>query len=113
MTELLDPAAVLVDAPEVELVSEPAEPAHTPGLFRRIGQAIIRRPLQWVDRPWTLERVVQTVTAFVFLLVAAIITLNVVHWDLVTTNNTPTGGDIEYADELTLTSALTNRKELA
>ncbi len=94
MTELFDPAAVLVSAPEVEFAGEPAAPARAPGVFRRSWQSIIRRPLNWIDRPWTLERVVQTVTAFVFLLVAAIITLNVVHWDLVTTNNTPTGGDM-------------------
>ena len=97
MTEPFEPAAVLVDAPTDEYVGEPVEavePAEAAGFFRRTGQAIVRRPLSWIDRPWTLERIVQTVTAFVFLLVAAIITLNVVHWDLVTANNTPTGGDM-------------------
>ena len=63
-------------------------------LFRRAGSALVRRPLAWIDAPWTFERVLRALTAFVFLLVAGIITLNVVHWDLVTASNTPTGGDM-------------------
>jgi 6-pyruvoyl-tetrahydropterin synthase related domain len=65
-----------------------------PRFFTRIGKAIVRRPLDWIDAPWTVQRVLRTVTAFLFLLVAGIITKNVVHWDLVTTSNTPTGGDM-------------------
>ncbi len=61
---------------------------------RRVGKVLVRRPLDWIDAPWTFERVVRALTAFVFLLVAGIITLNVVHWDLITTGNTPTGGDM-------------------
>ena len=63
-------------------------------LWRRIGSRIIRRPLAWVDAPWTLERALQSVTAALFLITTFFITRNVVHWDLVTTNNTPTGGDM-------------------
>jgi hypothetical protein len=70
------------------------DPGRTPAWPRRFGGAIVRRPLAWIDAPWTFERVVQALTAFVFLLVAGIITLNVVHWDLITTSNTPTGGDM-------------------
>jgi hypothetical protein len=61
---------------------------------QRLGRRIVRRPLDWVDAPWTVERIVKTFTAFFFLLVIGIITLNVVHWDLITRNNTPTGGDM-------------------
>ncbi len=62
--------------------------------FARRARAMVRRPLDWMDAPWTVERTIKTLTAFVFLLVTAIVLLNVVHWDLITTNNTPTGGDM-------------------
>ena len=73
----------------------PADPyGDTDPLWRRAGRRMVRRPLDWIDAPWTLQRIVRTATAFLFLVVAAVITLNVVHWDLITTNNTPTGGDM-------------------
>lgn len=75
-----------------------ADDSRRPGpfsaFFRRMGSAVVRRPLAWIDAPWTFERVVRALTAFIFLLVAGIVTLNVVHWDLITSNNTPTGGDM-------------------
>jgi hypothetical protein len=61
---------------------------------RALGRRLIRRPLDWIDAPWTLERAVKSFTAFFFLLVMFIITLNVVHWDLIVQTNTPTGGDM-------------------
>ena len=64
------------------------------GWLARSARRILRRPLNWIDAPWTLERTIKTLTAFSFLVVTAIITLNVVHWDLITTSNTPTGGDM-------------------
>ena len=63
-------------------------------VLARAGRRIIRRPLDWIDAPWTAQRIIRAVTAFVFLVVALVITTNVVHWDLITTNNTPTGGDM-------------------
>ncbi|MCU1367690.1 MAG: hypothetical protein JWN39_3329 [Ilumatobacteraceae bacterium] len=60
----------------------------------RAWRRIVRRPLDWIDAPWTAQRIVRTVTTFLFFVVALVITLNVVHWDLITTNNTPTGGDM-------------------
>ncbi len=60
----------------------------------RLGRRVIRRPLDWVDAPWTVERALRTITAFLFLLITGVILLNVVHWNLVTTDNTPTGGDM-------------------
>ena len=64
------------------------------GWLARSARRILRRPLNWIDAPWTLERTIKTLTAFSFLVATAIITLNVVHWDLITTSNTPTGGDM-------------------
>ncbi|CAB4800641.1 MAG: hypothetical protein F2735_05000 [Actinobacteria bacterium] len=65
-----------------------------PAPVSRLGRAIFGRAIDWIDAPWTFQRIVQALTAFVMLLVAGIITLNVVHWDLITSNNTPTGGDM-------------------
>src|SRR4051812_22145339 len=62
-------AAVASDAPSGSWFSRKASAA---------GRRIIRRPLDWIDAPWTVERIVRTLTTFLFLFVAAIITLNVV-----------------------------------
>ncbi|MUH51300.1 MAG: hypothetical protein F2789_08820, partial [Actinobacteria bacterium] len=109
MTEPFEPAEsdssvivpldlALVDAPvadeNVVMVDVATEHEAPVGAMRRAIRALVRRPLNWIDTPWTFERVVRTGTAFVFLLVIFIITLNVMHWDLITTNNTPTGGDM-------------------
>src|SRR5262249_46352453 len=61
---------------------------------RSAGRRIVRRPLAWIDAPWTVERIIKVFTAFFFLVVTLVITLNVIHWDLVLQNNTPTGGDM-------------------
>lgn len=83
-------------SPDARLeASSTSAPASTrDSLLRRMSRRIVRRPLDWIDAPWTLQRIVRTATAFLFLVIAAVITLNVVHWNLVTANNTPTGGDM-------------------
>ncbi len=116
MTHVFEPTDLAPEPPETEPTAEPVPlepvavpatdeavdstaPAQGPGrpagsLVARAGRRIIRRPLDWIDAPWTAQRIIRTVTAFVFLVVALVITMNVVHWDLVTTDNTPTGGDM-------------------
>jgi len=64
------------------------------GFWVRVGRRIVRRPMDWIDAPWTVQRLIRTLTAALFLVVAGIITSNVVHWDLILQNNTPTGGDM-------------------
>ena len=61
---------------------------------RRIGRRIIRRPSRWLNSPWPTERIVQYLTALVLVGGATFAVLQVVHLDLVFTNNTPTGGDM-------------------
>src|SRR6187431_2472967 len=72
-----DGSVAVVDAPSVhddELVVEPSDrpadeewvgvpPAGEPGLLRRIGRRIVRRPTEWARRPWPAARIVKvTVT---------------------------------------------------
>jgi hypothetical protein len=74
------------------LQSEPA--TDKPPLLTRIGRRIIRRPSRWLNSPWPSERIVQYLTALVIVGGATFAVLQVVHLDLVFTNNTPTGGDM-------------------
>ena len=60
----------------------------------RIGRRIIRRPSRWLNSPWPTERIVQYLTALILVGGATFAVLQVVHLDLVFTNNTPTGGDM-------------------
>lgn len=62
--------------------------------FSRLGSRIVRRPLDWIDAPWTVQRTIRTVTTFLFLGITAFILMQVVHLNLVLDNNTPTGGDM-------------------
>ncbi len=94
---LADPAPSTLTADGVTVDPQPlASPQRGPvvDLLRRLGARVIRRPLKWVDAPWPLPRALRTITAFFFLLITGVILLNVVHWNLVTTDNTPTGGDM-------------------
>ena len=105
-----DTGAVL--APEREAEAEGFEEGEVPELERETGPAgapwweraarrIVRRPVEWVTRPWPTERIVGVgVTAF-SLIVTTVIMMNVVHFnplnggaDLVFDDNTPTGGDM-------------------
>src|SRR4051812_7633380 len=87
--EIAAPAA----DPSVETVdpvatNHPGVAVPSTGFFARLGRRVIRRPMNWIDAPWTVQRVLRSATAFLFIVVAAIITKNIVHWDLVTTSNT-------------------------
>ena len=99
MTELADeriaPVTAVVDDPPVEIEAPEAEPSPSkPPLLTRIGRRIIRRPSRWLNAPWPTERIVQYLTALALVGGATFAVLQVVHLDLVFTNNTPTGGDM-------------------
>jgi len=68
-------------------------PARTP-LLTRVGRRIVRRPTEWLHRPWTNERTVQFLTASIILTVCTVVMMKVVHLNLVFADNTPTGGDM-------------------
>ena len=99
---MLEPEATavddpLLDDPDVAPVGESTgdvQPAGRPSLPGRIGRRIIRRPSRWLNSPWPTERIVQYLTALILVGGATFAVLQVVHLDLVFTNNTPTGGDM-------------------
>ena len=111
MTEHSDDASapVVPHAPGVDdalpYVVRPALPADPeaddydplldgPPLVVRAWRRLIRRPSNWINAPWPAERIVQYLTALVLVGGATFFVLQVVHLDLVFSNNTPTGGDM-------------------
>ena len=89
------PAVTVVDDPPISAAPAASEPtAPEPSLLGRIGRRIIRRPSRWLNSPWPTERIVQYLTALVLVGGSMFAVLQVVHLDLVFTNNTPTGGDM-------------------
>ncbi len=102
---VLQQAATVLDRPAIgESLRERSGVGGTGGPARggrprrplagRIGRRIIRRPRNWLNAPWPTQRIVQYLTALVLLGGATFAVLQVVHLDLVFTNNTPTGGDM-------------------
>ena len=59
-----------------------------------LWQRIIRRPSTWLNAPWPAARIVQYLTALIVVGGCTFAVLQVIHLDLVFTNNTPTGGDM-------------------
>ena len=74
--------------------------ARTPSWIERAGMRIIRRPYQWIRRPWPDDRVVRLAVTVSTLLVTTFIMMRVVHFrpilgeDLIFDDVTPTGGDM-------------------
>jgi hypothetical protein len=103
-----DSSVAVVDAPlttDEEPAADGADPGDTGGVaaappppptwWQRAGRRIVRRPVEWAERPWPTSRVVQVVVTGLSLLVTTYVMLNVVHFtDLVWEDNTPTGGDM-------------------
>src|SRR5262245_39120621 len=102
-------AATATDATDVTDVTARAEPdtvatmrsSGARSLPGRVGRRIIRRPYEWVRRPWPDDRVIQVATTIACLVVTTYIMMQVVHWnplsgnaDLINDDTTPTGGDM-------------------
>ncbi|MBV1893211.1 MAG: hypothetical protein KUG57_04130, partial [Ilumatobacteraceae bacterium] len=78
----------------------PAEPSG-PTWAHRAFQRVVRRPVEWWQRPWTNERIVHVLITSLALVTTTVIVMLVVHFnpfspsrDLVLDNTTPTGGDM-------------------
>ncbi len=91
MTELIDDPIVADDTLPRESTS-PAPPR--PTLLDRIVSRVVRRPRNWLDAPWTNERIARYLTALVVVGGSTFSVLKVVHLNLVFETNTPTGGDM-------------------
>ena len=91
MTELIDDPIV------AEEISPPTqtqpEPPRLP-LRERVVSRLVRRPRNWLDAPWTNERIARYLTALIVVGGSTFSVLKVVHLNLVFENNTPTGGDM-------------------
>lgn len=109
MTEIADPrtdergrqltASESEAAGDVEADEIVVETSQPDGTYRepwhvRAGKRIIQRPSNWLNSPWPTERIVQYLTALIIVGGCIFAVLQVVHLDLVFTNNTPTGGDM-------------------
>jgi len=73
-----------------DLTDDQIDEAPADGLWQRI----IRRPSNWLNAPWPAARIVQYLTALIVVGGCTFAVLQVIHLDLVFTNNTPTGGDM-------------------
>ncbi|MEP7045900.1 MAG: hypothetical protein ABI949_04425, partial [Ilumatobacteraceae bacterium] len=91
MTELIDDPIVAED-PSPLSPTRPDVPRRP--LFERISSRIVRRPRNWLDAPWTNERIARYITALLIVGGSTFSVLKVVHLNLVFENNTPTGGDM-------------------
>jgi len=91
MTELIDEPIVAeeISPPEEARPEQPRRP-----LRERIASRIVRRPRNWLDAPWTNERIARYLTALIIVGGSTFAVLKVVHLNLVFENNTPTGGDM-------------------
>ena len=91
MTELIDDPMVAEEPLPQELV-RPELPRRT--LLDRVRLRVLRRPRNWLDAPWTNERIARYLTALIVVGASTFAVLKVVHLNLVFENNTPTGGDM-------------------
>lgn len=69
--------------------------------YERAARRVVRRPVEWWQRPWDNERIVRVVVTAAVLVTTTVIMMLVVHltpWspgsDLVLDDTTPTGGDM-------------------
>ena len=91
MTEVID-EPIVADEPFPESPGPVAPPRRTIG--QRVRSRIVRRPRNWLDAPWTNERIARYLTALLIVGGTTFSVLKVVHLNLVFENNTPTGGDM-------------------
>ena len=89
----VEPEAPEAAPPEASAEASPAAPAG-PSLLQRVWRRIVRRPANWLNDPWPADRIAQYLTALIVVGGCTFAVLQVIHLDLVFTNNSPTGGDM-------------------
>ena len=70
------------------------EPDASRPWFQRAASRAVRRPAAWLEAPWPTERIVRFIVTFLTVVGATWAAAQVVHPELIFTNNTPTGGDM-------------------
>src|SRR4026207_1904772 len=90
MTELIDEPIV---AEEISPPAETGPEAHRRPLTERIASRIVRRPRNWLDAPWTNERIARYLTALIIVGGSTFAVLKGVHLHLVFENKNPHAGD--------------------
>lgn len=88
--DLLEPE--LADGPDDE--PQAVAPVSRPPLLTRAWRRAVRRPMGWIDAPWTTERIIRVFVTVLLVGGSTFAALQAVHPDLVLQNNTPTGGDM-------------------
>ena len=91
-TDVPDPVEGVDELPADNDEAAPAPSAA--GRLERIGRRIVRRPANWINSPWPVERIVQYLTALIVVGGCTVAMLQVIHLGLGFENNTPTGGDM-------------------
>ena len=94
MSDDIDDDSPLAALDGGEPETPPAAGLNDDSLGARLWRRITRRPSNWINSPWPVERIVQYVTALVLVGGCTVAVLQVVHFGLVFTDTTPTGGDM-------------------
>ena len=94
MTDLPEFAPLETPSLETPVPALSPEPSAAPSLMQRVARRVLRRPSNWLNSPWPIERVVQYLTALIVVGGCTLAVIQVCHYDLVFSNNTPTGGDM-------------------
>ncbi|MEX0846761.1 MAG: hypothetical protein WD023_03200 [Ilumatobacteraceae bacterium] len=83
----------LADGPDEVSEVAPADDDRPP-LATRAWHRAVRRPMAWIDEPWTTERIIRVFVTALVVGGSTFAAAQVIHPDLVLSNNTPTGGDM-------------------
>ncbi len=79
---------------EIDLSGLNVGSVRTVPAWRRVLRRMVRRPVNWMEAPWPVERIIRVVTAVLLVGGSTWAAIQVVHPNLIFTNNTPTGGDM-------------------
>jgi hypothetical protein len=82
----------LADGPDEK--PEAAAPVDRSSLAARAWRRAVRRPMNWIDTPWTTERIIRVFVTVLVVGGSTFAAAQAMHLDLVFSDNTPTGGDM-------------------
>ena len=77
-----------------DLIDAPVETNDDRTTSRRVVDRVLRRPSAWLERDWTVDRLVRLFITASVLTVTTAAAVASIHPRLIFTVNTPTGGDM-------------------